>query len=200
MCGLFHFRGGTNEGSLIMSKRVKATCGPLDFKTARQIIHFGGSDDYALPHRRAGVRLAAHTLLRQWPVFPQGDEEIGFEVVLYTTPIIRFWADGRVALSAGKWRTQTTLNRLNQFQRVAQVCRCRGLWWIDTELGNWPFIDGITVRDGTIDVLSTFRITGCPIGWDYPGIAADWLEENGRERDANRIRRYVREAGWPAVA
>jgi hypothetical protein len=166
---------------------VKSKYGVLDYERAAEIIKDSG---------RMIAGLAVNTYL--WEVHVE--RERCYEVIFHVSPIIRFYSDGRVKLWSGGWRTLTTRGRINQFQSAVYLYTRKGNWWVALKKIAVPFHEGLMIREGTVDVLATLGIEACPITWDFPGIAADWLEENRRDQEAERIREYVRQVGLPEAA
>jgi hypothetical protein len=118
-------------------------------------------------------------------VYPEGD---GFGVRLGLFRVAHLGPDGSVTLYTCGPCPFTTRNRLNQLFR-AGVYRRRFVWYVQ----GVPFVDGIRLLPGgQVDLLSALDIRDCPIDPAAPAIAADWLEEHGREAEAAALRAYLK--------
>jgi hypothetical protein len=112
----------------------------------------------------------------------------GYGVRLTATRIAHLHPDGSVTLYAGLRRTALKKARLNRLFN-AGIYQRRFVWYVQ----GVPFRDGTRLMPGgRVDLLSALGITGCPIDPAAPAIAADWLEEHGREQEAAALREYLR--------
>lgn len=90
-----------------------------DHESARDFL--GGTDARALGH---------NTVAHRYSMSP---EEGAIAVFLHRTPVVTYYADGRVRLSSGGWQTVTTADRIRQLLPPGFYLESRG--------GDWFIVD-----------------------------------------------------------
>jgi hypothetical protein len=97
-----------------------------------------------------------------YAVYVSVPNEVSYvSIVLHSTAVVRFYADGRIVLNTGGWQTVTTKDRLNR-------CLPDG-WrvWSDARKGGWGlyeygkrithFSDGMELRPNHCGCLRPWR-------------------------------------------
>lgn len=128
--------------------KLKAT--PKNFEQARKVLGDKGS-----------IRLGNNTYLEL-----NGEHVIA--VRLHQTDIVKFYDDGRVTLYAGKWRTVTTKDRLNEFT-TAYVFQTGGKWWVRLSGMTVAFEDGMNVGETHLrdNITPDVQLNDPPIEADF---------------------------------
>lgn len=104
--------------------KAKLSATPKSFREALEIVQ-GNSV----------VKLGPNTVLES---FTDGARIDLIAVRFYDTQIVKFWADGRVALSTGGHRTVTTANRINEFI-TGKVYQKGNVWYFVRHRGELGF-------------------------------------------------------------
>jgi hypothetical protein len=100
--------------------KLKAT--PTNFAEA-----LAAFDSVKRGSRIGSIRIGNNTYLES---YVDGCSVDRICVRLHETNIVEFWADGRVILNSGGYRTVTTKERINQFIRPAgRIHQDAGVWY-----------------------------------------------------------------------
>lgn len=90
---------------------------------------------------RARRKVANNTFLNR-----RYDDSIA--VTLHRTDVVTAFADGRIVLKSGGWRTLTTKDRINMFlPSLCHLTQRKNEWWLTTPDGTVEFEDGMVIFD-----------------------------------------------------
>lgn len=106
-----------------------------------EILNYQQAENYLSSGRNPFRRttLDANTYLQKMPL---GE----IQVILYGTPVVTYWPDGRIILYSGGFRTVTTKRRMNAYQNQVRVFQHNFEWFVsfpDTSVK--PFIERMDV-------------------------------------------------------
>lgn len=106
-----------------------------------------------------------------------------YAIVFHSTAIVTLYADGRIRLTSGGYRTVTTKGRLSEYGPYS-VYQSKGEWYWHTPMGSVPFVDGVewlvsecqslTERQEEKALVLSYLKGECPVG-----VVTDWRKENG---------------------
>jgi hypothetical protein len=114
-------------------------------------------------------------------------------VRFHDTPIVTLYKSGSARIWTGWYYLPYDLLTPNlpiTKQRI-NLLTGAGVYEQDQEwyVQGLPFEEGMQILpDGRVDLLHYLYIGSCPIDHAYPEIAADWLEDHGRDEEGRRLR------------
>lgn len=74
-------------------------------------------------------------------------------VVLYNTPVVTYFPDGRIRIRHGGWQTSTTSSRVRAYSRALLGGNYNGEWTIRQGCADFPFVDGEATVDAHGDLI-----------------------------------------------